>query len=70
MFNLDQNEIITGIKLHNLRSAQVKWSLLTRSDFAEIRDEVDLVAKIQQRYSLSLSQAKSEVEIWNRNFKG
>ena len=48
----------------HLRAAQAKWSRLTQDDLSAIRDEAELVAKIEERYSLPHWLAVQDVELW------
>jgi hypothetical protein len=50
----------------HMRAAQAKWSRLTQEDLSSIRDEDDLVAKIEERYSLPHRVAVQDVQLWIR----
>ena len=52
---------ITGVRL---RAAQAKWDRLSTSDYDEVRNISALIAKVAERYSLPLEQAKRDVETW------
>jgi len=51
----------TGVRL---RAAQAKWDRLSTSDYDEVRNISALIAKVAERYSLPLEQAKRDVETW------
>ena len=46
------------------RAAQAKWSRLTQDDLSAIHDQDELVAKIEERYSLPHWVAVQDVEHW------
>ena len=48
----------------HMRAAQAKWSRLTQEDFSAIHDETELVAKIEERYSLPHWVAVQDVQLW------
>ena len=48
----------------HMRAAQAKWSRLTQDDLSAIQDEAELVAKIEERYSLPHWIAVQDVELW------
>jgi hypothetical protein len=48
----------------HMHAAQAKWDRLTQSDLAQIRTKRDLVARIEERYSLPHEQAVNDVELW------
>ena len=48
----------------HMRAAQAKWSRLTQDDLSSIHNEEDLVAKIEERYSLPHWVAVQDVELW------
>ncbi len=68
MFNYKQTENAPAspIKREHLKQAQQKWERLSETDLAAIRNPTDLIAVIQERYSLSRSQAERDVTIWSR----
>ena len=47
-----------------MREAQAKWGRLTESDLAEIRTKAQLIARVEERYSLPHDVAAEDVEIW------
>jgi hypothetical protein len=47
-----------------MRAAQAKWSRLTQEDLSSIQNEQELVAKIEERYSLPHWVAAQDVELW------
>jgi hypothetical protein len=49
-----------------MRAAQAKWSRLTQDDLSAIHNEEELVAKVEQRYSLPHWVAVQDVELWAR----
>ncbi|MFL5083215.1 MAG: hypothetical protein ACJ8FP_00190 [Xanthobacteraceae bacterium] len=67
MFDLDPAHAGVGINAYRLRTAQAKWDRLTSSDYAEIRTLPELIARLQQRYSLPHEQARRDVEIWAKD---
>jgi len=55
----------------HMRAAQAKWSRLTQSDISEIRQKDDLIAKVEERYSLPHGAAVQDVELWaQETFRG
>ena len=48
----------------HMRAAQAKWCRLTQEDLAAIHDEAELVAMIEERYSLPHSVAAQDVALW------
>ena len=48
----------------HMQSAQAKWSRLTQDDLSAVRTQADLVAKVEQRYSLPHGVAAQDVELW------
>ncbi len=55
----------------HMRAAQAKWSRLSEDDLTKIRDKADLIAKIEERYSLPHWVAVQDVELWAREtFRG
>jgi hypothetical protein len=48
----------------HMRAAQAKWSRLTQDDLAAIHDQAELVAKVEERYSLPHWVAVQDVELW------
>ena len=62
---------ILNIADGHMRAAQAKWSRLTESDASEIRTKDDLIAKVEERYSLPHSVAAQDVELWAKaTFRG
>jgi hypothetical protein len=49
---------------HHLAAAQAKWERLTVSDYARIANTTDLIAAVEDRYSLQPGQAKRDVDLW------
>ncbi len=47
-----------------MRDAQAKWDPLTESDLAAIRTKAQLIARVEERYSLPHDVAAEAVEIW------
>jgi hypothetical protein len=60
---------VVGVNSYRLRTAQAKWDRLTVADYAEIRTIPQLIARLQQRYSLPHEQAKRDVEIWAKDMQ-
>jgi hypothetical protein len=48
----------------HMHAAQAKWERLTQGDLAQIRTKRDLVARVEERYSLPHEQAVNDVELW------
>ena len=62
---------ILSIAEGHMRAAQAKWSRLTENDVSEIRTKDDLIAKVEERYSLPHSVAAQDVELWaEATFRG
>lgn len=57
---------ILNIADGHMRAAQAKWSRLTQSDISWIRQKDDLIAKVEERYSLPHGVAVQDVERWAR----
>lgn len=57
---------ILSIADGHMRAAQAKWSRLTQDDISAIRQKDDLIAKIEERYSLPHGVAVQNVELWAR----
>jgi hypothetical protein len=57
---------ILSIADGHMRAAQAKWSRLTKDDIAAIRQKDDLIAKVEERYSLPHWVAVQDVELWAR----
>jgi hypothetical protein len=55
---------ILNIADGHMRAAQAKWSRLTPDDLSSIHDEEELVAKIEERYSLPHWVAVQDVQLW------
>jgi len=54
-----------------MRAAQAKWSRLTEDDISGIREKGDLIAKVEERYSLPHWVAVQDVELWTQQtFRG
>lgn len=51
------------LALH-MKDAQAKWERLTASDLESVRTKAELIARVQQRYSLPHEVAAQDVEIW------
>jgi hypothetical protein len=49
-----------------LKDAQQRWGNLTTFDLSTIKNEVQLRSIVRDRYSLSETEAKSDVEQWTR----
>jgi hypothetical protein len=64
-----ENAPASPIKREHLKQAQQKWERLSETDLAAIRNPTDLIAVIQERYSLSRSQAERDVTIGSRGKK-
>ena len=60
----DDDVGILNIADGHMRAAQAKWSRLTENDVSEIRTKDDLIAKVEERYSLPHSVAVQDVELW------
>ena len=50
----------------HMRAAQAKWGRLTPDDLSSIREKDDLIAKVEERYSLPHGVAVQDVELWVR----
>jgi hypothetical protein len=61
---LHQDDDILAIKTRHLSSAQAKWERLTHADYSRIGTIAELIAAVRCRYSLSLADARRDVEIW------
>ena len=48
----------------HMQAAQAKWDRLTPSDYAAIRTKRDLIARVEERYSLDHERAIRDVELW------
>jgi hypothetical protein len=57
---------ILNIAEGRMRAAQAKWSRLSQEDISSIREKDDLIAKVQERYSLPRWVAVQDVELWAR----
>jgi hypothetical protein len=57
---------ILNIADGHMRAAQAKWSRLTQEDISSIREKDDLIAKVEERYSLPHWVAVQDVELWAR----
>ena len=66
MFGFSGGEPVETVarKKGYMRDAQQKWSCLTNFDLSTIKNEVQLRSIVRDRYSLSETQAKSDVEGW------
>jgi hypothetical protein len=53
-----------------MRAAQAKWSRLSSSDLAGIRNKQDLIAGVRERYSLAHAIAVQDVELWDARIRG
>ena len=62
---------ILSIADGHMRAAQAKWSRLTQDDLSAIREKDDLIAKVEERYSLPHWVAVQDVELWaSARFRG
>ena len=62
---------ILSIADGHMRAARAKWSRLTQDDISAIRQKDDLIAKVEERYSLPHWVAVQDVELWAREtFRG
>ena len=67
----DRDVGILNIAHGHMRAAQAKWSRLTQDDISAIRQKDDLIAKVEERYSLPHWVAVQDVELWTRaTFRG
>jgi hypothetical protein len=57
---------ILSIADGHMQAAQAKWSRLTQDDISAIRQKDDLIAKVEERYSLPHWVAVQDVELWAR----
>jgi hypothetical protein len=57
---------ILSIADGHMRAAQAKWSRLSENDLLNIRHKDDLIARIEERYSLPHWVAVQDVELWAR----
>jgi hypothetical protein len=51
------------LALH-MKDAQAKWDRLTQSDLEGLRTKAELIARVEERYSLPHEVAAEDVEIW------
>ena len=49
-----------------VRAAQAKWGCLTQDDLSQIHHKDDLIARVEERYSLPHWLAVQDVELWAR----
>ena len=61
---------ILSIADEHMRAAQAKWGRLTQDDISSIRQKDDLIAKVEERYSLPHWVAVQDVELWARETFG
>ena len=47
-----------------MRKIQARWSRLSMADLAQIKTEDQLIATVEERYSLPSGVAARDVEIW------
>jgi hypothetical protein len=57
-------EQLEGPTARQMAAIRAKWDRLTPSDVSQIRSKGELIRRVQERYGLSLEQAKDGVEIW------
>ena len=48
----------------HMQAAQAKWERLTEADLKGVRTKRDLIARVEERYSLPHKQASADVDIW------
>jgi hypothetical protein len=66
-----QDVDILNVADGHMRAAQAKWSRLTEGDLSAIREKDDLIAKVEERYSLPHWVAVQDVELWaQQTFRG
>ncbi len=58
------NTDVLNVADGHMQAAQAKWDRLTQDDLSSIRSAQDLVAKIEERYSLPHWVAAQDVELW------
>jgi hypothetical protein len=51
------------LALH-MKDAQAKWDRLTPTDLDGVRTKAELIARVEERYSLPHDVAAEDVEIW------
>jgi hypothetical protein len=51
------------LALH-MKDAQAKWDRLTQSDLDGVRTKAELIARVEERYTLPHEVAAEDVEIW------
>jgi hypothetical protein len=49
----------------HMREVQAKWDRLSMSDLAQIKTKAELIARVEQHYSLPHNVAAQDVEIWD-----
>jgi hypothetical protein len=64
---LDDN--IVGIRIRHLAAAEAKWDRLSLTDYSEITNIPELIAKVEERYSLPHEQVKADVAIWAKDIQ-
>jgi len=62
-----QDDNIVGIRIRHLAAAQPKWDRLSLSDYSEITNIPELIAKVEALYSLPHEQVKANVEIYAKD---
>lgn len=55
------NHIFAG---QQMRWVQAKWDRLSMSDLAQIQTKAQLIARVEERYSILHETAVQDVEIW------
>jgi hypothetical protein len=58
------DDAILNVADGHMRAAQAKWSRLTPDDLSSIHDEEQLIAKVEERYSLPHWVAVQDVQLW------
>lgn len=57
-------DAILNVADGHMRAAQAKWSRLTQDDLSSIHNEEELIAKVEERYSLPHWVAVQDVQLW------
>jgi hypothetical protein len=52
-----------------LAAAEAKWDRLSLTDYSEITNIPELIAKVEERYSLPHEQVKADVAIWAKDIQ-
>ncbi|WP_230532071.1 hypothetical protein [Microvirga roseola] len=66
MFDLEhyQDHDRPGLKPHATQVAHATWLRLTTAELSGVRTTSELIARVEERYSLFREQATRDVEFW------